>query len=192
MKALTLRKPITLTTTAMTSGTFTARLARSQRLHVLRIAGVAAAGWDRVERDVAAGFYLKRGLDVEATTFPDAAAAVTALAGGLADVALLDIETAIRARARGTPVQFLTITGGMDYGYVALAPVIDAKAYAMERFARGLRERTDALFVGALDLQAVIDRQAAEKRIETAFPAEDMVSRVAVMSGVRYAARPSN
>jgi hypothetical protein len=56
-----------------------------------------------------------------------AAAAVGALTDGVADVALTDTLSAVQACARKIPVQFLAMTGGMDYGYVALASVIDAK-----------------------------------------------------------------
>jgi ABC-type amino acid transport substrate-binding protein len=185
MKALTLRKPITMTTTALTSGTFAARIARSQRLHVLRVAGAATAGWERIDRDAKAGLFKTFGLDVQTTLLPDAAAAIAALSNGVADVALTDTLTAVQACARNVPVQFVAITGAMDAGYVALAPAIDAKAYAMARFARALRENTAARYVDAGELQALIDRFGAEKLIESAFPAQQLISRVAIMSGVR-------
>jgi hypothetical protein len=185
MKALTLRKPITMTTTALTSGTFAARIARSQRLHALRVAGLATAGWESVDHYVNAGLFKTYGLDVQTTMLPDAAAAAAALSDGVADVALTDILTAVQARARKLSVQFVAVTGGMDYGFVALAPVIDAKGYAMARFARALRENTDASYVDSRDLQALIDRLAAEKLVDKAFPAQELISRVAIMSGVR-------
>jgi hypothetical protein len=185
MKALTLRKPITMTTTALTSGTFAARIARSQRLHVLRVAGLAMDGWASVDHYVEAGLFKTYGLDVQATMLPDAAAVAAALSGGAADVVLTDTLTAVQACARKIPVQFVAVTGGMDYGYVALASVIDAKAYPMARFARALRENTDASYVDSRDLQALIDRFATEKLVDKAFPAQELISRVAIMSGTR-------
>jgi hypothetical protein len=185
MKALTLRKPITMTTTALTSGTFAARIARSQRLHVLRVAGLATAGWVSVDHYVKAGLFKTYGLDVQTMMLPDAAAAAAALSDGVADVALTDILTAVQARARKIPVQFIAVTGGMDYGYIAHASVIDANAYPMARFARALREHSDASYVDSRDLQALIDRFATEKLVDEAFPAQELISRVAIMSGTR-------
>jgi hypothetical protein len=185
MKALTLRKPITMTTTALTSGTFAARIARSQRLHVLRVAGLAMAGWECVDHYVEAGIFKTYGLDVRTTMLPDAAAGIAALSDGVVDVALTDTLTAVQACARKAPVQFVAITGGMDYGYVALAPAIGTKGYPMMRFARALRENTDASYVDSRDLQALIDRFAAEKVLDKAFPAQELISRVATMFGTR-------
>ena len=176
MKALTLRKPLTMTTTALTSGTFAARIARSQRLHVLRVAGLATAGWESVDHYVKAGLFKTYGLDVQTTMLPGAAAAVGALTDGVADVALTDTLSAVQACARKIPVQFLAMTGGMDYGYVALASVIDAKGYPMMRFARALRENTDASYVDSRDLQALIDRFATEKLVDEAFPAQELTA----------------
>jgi hypothetical protein len=185
MKALTLRKPTTMTTTALTSGTFAARIARSQRLHPLRVAGFATAGWESLDRCVNAGLFKTYGLDVETTLLPNAAAVAAALSDGVADVGLVDILTAVQACARKIPVQFLAMTGAMDYGFVALASVIDAKGYPMMRFARALRENTDAIYVDAGDLQALIDWFAVEKLVDDAFPAQELVGRVAIMSGTR-------
>jgi hypothetical protein len=185
MKALTLRKPITMTTTALTTGTFAARIARSQRLHALRVAGFATAGWESLDHYVKAGLFKTYGLDVETTMFSDAAAVVAALSDGVADVALTDTLTAVQACARKIPVQFVAISGGMDYGYLALASVVEAKGYPMTRFARALRENTDASYVDSRDLQALIDRFAAEKLVDEVFPAQELISRVATMSGTR-------
>jgi ABC-type phosphate/phosphonate transport system substrate-binding protein len=185
MKALTIRKPIALTTTSMCSGTFAARIARSQRQHVLRVAGVATAGWENVGQAVNAGLFKAYGVDVQTTILPDAAAAVDALTGGVADVAWTDTLTAVRAGARNIPVQFVAITAGLDAGYVALASAIDANAYAMARFARALRDNSYATYVDPRDLQARIDRFASEQLIDRSFPAQAQISRVAVMSGTR-------
>jgi hypothetical protein len=185
MKALSLRKPITMTTTALTSGTFAARIARSQRLHALRVAGVATAGWESVGHSVEAGLFKTYGLDVQTTLLPGAPAGLAALSDGTADVALVDTLAAIQACARKIPVQFVAITGGMDYAYVALAPVIVAKGYPMARFARALRENTDASYVDVSDLQVLIDRFAAEKLIDSGFPTQELISHVAIMSGTR-------
>jgi hypothetical protein len=183
MKALTLRKPITMTTTALTTGTFAARIARSQRLYALRLAGIATAGWEGVDRLVDAGVFKAYALDVQMTMFPDAEAAVAALSDGIADIAFIDILTVVQAFARKIPVQFVAMTAGLDFGYVALGPVIDAKDYPMKRFARALRDSTDASYVESRDLQAIIDRFAAEKLVDAAFPAQELISRVAIMSG---------
>jgi hypothetical protein len=185
MEALTARKPITLTTTAMCSGTFAARIARSQRLRELRITGSESSGWGRPGNYVEASRLKAYGLDVRATISPDAEAAIAALSDGLADVAFTDSLTAVRARARNIPVQFITIIGGMENGYVALASVIDAKGYAMARLARALRENIGANYVDARALQALIDRFAAEKLVERAVTAGDLISSVAIMSGTK-------
>jgi hypothetical protein len=73
----------------------------------------------------------------------------------------------------------------MDFGYVGLAQVIDAKSYAMARFTRALRENAYADYVDARDLQIVVDRFAAEKLIDTPFSVQKQISRFAVMSGTR-------
>jgi ABC-type phosphate/phosphonate transport system substrate-binding protein len=185
MKALTIRKPISLTTTSMCSGTFAARIARAQRLHLLRIAVPAPAGWDNVAHAVHAGHFKTYGLDVEPALLPDAAAAVAALTAGVADVAYVDALTAVRARAHDVPLQFIAVAAGLDDGYVALAAAIEAKAYAMARFARALRESGAASYVEVGDLQSLIDRFASEQLIGEGFPAQDQISRVAVMSGTR-------
>jgi hypothetical protein len=185
MKALTIRKPISLTTTSMCSGTFAARIARAQRLHVLRLAVPATAGWEGVDHAVKAGHFKAYGVDVQTTLVPDAAAATAALTDGVADAAYIDALTAIRAGAQNIPLQFLAVTGAAEYGYVALAPVIDAKAYAMARFARALRDNSYASYVDALALQSLIDQSASEQLIERRFPAQQQISRVAVMSGTR-------
>jgi hypothetical protein len=185
MKALTSRKPIVLTTTSLCSGAFTARIARTQRLHVLRIAGFAMAGWERLEHDVKTGVFRAYGLEVEATTLPGAADAAAALSDGMADLAFTDTLTALRAYVRQIPLQFIAIRDGMDFGYVGLPPVIDAKHYAMARFARALREHGYAGYVDSRDLQVVVDKFAAEKLIDKPFSAQDQISRFAVMSGTR-------
>jgi hypothetical protein len=185
MEALTARKPITLTTTAMCSGTFAARIARSQRLRELRITGSEASGWGRAGHSVEASRLKMYGLDVRATLLPDAEAAIAALSDGLADVAFTDTLTAVRARARKIPVQFVAIIGGMEYGYVALASAIDAKGYAMARLARALRENIDASYVNSRALQALIDRFTAEKLVEKPVAADELISRVAMMSGTK-------
>jgi len=185
MNALTTRKPIALTTTAMCSGPFTARIARTQHLHDLRVAGVATAGWRSLGHRVKAGLFKRYGLDVQPESLPDSAAATAALTDGVADVVYTDILMAIQACAHMAALQFVAITPAMDYAYVALAPVIDAKSYAITRFARALRENTTASYVDARELQALIDRFAAEQLIDTAFSAEERISRVAVLSGTR-------
>jgi hypothetical protein len=185
MKALTTRKPISLTTTALTSGTFAARIARAQRLHVLRIAGFALAGWEKLDHDVEAGLFKTYGLDVQATTLANAAEAVAAVSDDIADVAFTDTLTAVRAYSEKSPMQFLAIRDGIDFGYVGLAQVIDAKKYAMARFTRALRNNAYAHYVDSHDLQLVIDRFAAEKLIDQPFSAEEQISRFAVISGTR-------
>jgi hypothetical protein len=185
MKALTTRRPIVLTTTSLCSGAFTARIARTQRLHVLRIAGFAMAGWERLDHDVKVGFFRAYGLDVQATTMPGAAEAAAAISDEIADVAFIDTLTAVRAHARQIPLQFIAIRDGMDFGYVGLPQVIDAKHYAMARFTRALRENAYAGYVDSGDLQIVVDKFAAEKLIDKPFSAEEQISRFAVMSGTR-------
>ena len=64
-------------------------------------------------------------------------------------------------------------------------PAIDAKAYAMARFSRALRDSTAAHYVDANALQSRIDRYAADALIVNAFSASEQISRVAVMSGTR-------
>ena len=152
---------------------------------MLRVAGLVSASWKSVERDVQAGVFQSRGLDVQLSTLPDAAAALAALADGRADVALVDIRTTVRAYARTLPVQFLAITADAEYGYVAFASTIEATRYAMARFARVLRANTGAGYVDARDLQARIDRLASEASIAEPFAAEELISSVAIMSGVR-------
>jgi hypothetical protein len=185
MKALTTRRPIVLTTTSLCSGAFTARIARTQRLHGLRIAGFAMAGWERLQHDVEAGLFRGYGLDVQAMTLPGAAEAAAAISDGIADVAFTNTLTAVRAYAQQIPMQFIAIRDGMDFGYVALPPVIDAKHYAMARFARALRENAYAGYVDSRDLQVVVDKFAAEKLIDKPFSAQEQISRFAVMSGTR-------
>jgi hypothetical protein len=185
MKALTTRKPIALTTTSLCSGAFTARIARTQRLHVLRIAGFAMAGWERLDHDVKAGLFKAYGLDVQSATLPSAAEATAAVSDDLADVAFTDTLTAVRAYSHQIPLQFIAIRDGMDFGYVGLPQVIDAKHYAMARFTRGLRENAYAGYVDSRDLQLVVDKFAAEKLIEEPFSVQEQISRFAVMSGTR-------
>jgi hypothetical protein len=185
MQALTTRKPISLTTTSLCSGSFTARIARTQRLHVLRIAGFAMAGWERLDHDVKAGLFRAYGLDVQATTLPDAAAAAAAISDDIADVAFTDSLTAVRAHAQRIPMQFIAIRDGMDFGYVGLAPVIEAKHYAMARFTRALRDKAYAGYVDSHTLQMVVDKFAAEKLIDEPFSVQEQISRFAVMSGTR-------
>jgi hypothetical protein len=55
----------------------------------------------------------------------------------------------------------------------------------MTRFARALRKHAAAAYVDAHDLQALVDRLAAERAIDATFTAEEHVSRVAVLSGTR-------
>jgi len=185
MKALTTRKPIALTTTSLCSGTFAARIARTQRLHVLRVAGFAMAGWERLEGDVKAGRFKAYGLDVQATKMPNAEAAAAAISDDVADVAFTDTLTAIRAHARNIPLQFIAIREGLDFGYVGLEAVIDAKHYAVARFTRALREMAYADYVDARELQMVVDGFAAEKLIAEPFPVQENISRLAVISGTR-------
>jgi hypothetical protein len=185
MKALTMRKPLALTTTSLCSGAFTARIARTQRLHVLRVAGFAMAGWERLDHDIKAGRFKTYGLDVQATTLSTAAEAVAAISDEIADVALTDTLTAVRAYAQKIPMQFIAIRDGMDFGYVGLAQVIDAKHYAMARFTRALRENAYAGYVDSRELQMVVDRFAAEKLIDKPFSVQKQISRFAVMSGTR-------
>jgi hypothetical protein len=185
MKALTTRRPIVLTTTSLCSGAFTARIARTQRLHELRITGFAMAGWERLDHDVKAGLFKAYGLDVQATTVQDAREAAAAISADLADVAFMDTLTAVRAHAEHIPVQFVAIRDGMDFGYVALSQVLEAKHYAMARFTRALREHAYASYVDPHDLQIVVDTFAAEKLIEGPFSAQEQISRFAVISGTR-------
>jgi hypothetical protein len=185
MKALTTRRPIVLTTTSLCSGAFTARIARTQRLHALRIAGFAIAGWERLDHDIKAGLFRTYGLDVQATTLPNAAETVAAISDDIADVAFTDTLTAVRASSRQIPMQFIAIREGMDFGYVALEHVIEAKHYAMARFTRALREKAYADYVDVRHLQMVVDRFAAEKLIDKPFSVQKQISRVAVVSGTR-------
>jgi hypothetical protein len=185
MKALTTTKPISLTTTSLCSGTFAARIARTQRLHVLRVAGFAMAGWERLDADIEAGRFKTYGLDVQATTFPNAAEAVAAVSDDLADVAFTDTLTAVQSYARKIPLQFIAIREGMDFGYVALEQVIDARHYAMARFTRALRDKAYADYVDVPYLQMVVDTFAAEKLIDEPFGVQQQISRVAVLSGTR-------
>jgi hypothetical protein len=185
MKALTTRRPIVLTTTSLCSGAFTARIARTQRLHVLRIAGFAMASWERLHHDVKAGLFKAYGLDVQATTFPGAADAAAAISDGTADVAFTDTLTAVRAYAQQIPMQFIAMRDGMDFGYVGLPQVIGPKHYAMARFTRGLRENAYAGYVDSRELQVVVDKFATEKLIDKPFSAEEQISRFAVISGTR-------
>ena len=185
MKALTTRRPIVLTTTSLCSGTFSARIARTQRLHVLRIAGFAMADWERLHHDVQAGRFKAYGLDVQSTTLPDAAATSAALSSNVADVAFMDTLTAVRAHARQNPIQFIALRDGLDFGYVALPPVIDAKHYAMARFTRALRENAYASYLDSRNLQLVVDTFAAEQLIDQPFPVQERISRFAVISGAR-------
>ena len=185
MKALTTRKPIALTTTSLCSGAFTARIARTQRLHVLRVAGSASPGWDGVERSVNADLFKKNGMDVQTTTFPDATAAAAALSEGSADIAFTDTVTAIQVCGRLFPMQLIAISSGLDYCYIGLAAAIAAKRYPMTRFARALRENAKANYVDASELQTLVDRLAAEKLIDTRFDVSEHISTVAVLSGTR-------
>ncbi len=185
MKALTTRKPISLTTTSMCSGPFAARIARSQRLRELRVAAVPGGTWERAAAAVDAGLFKTYGLDVRTTIVADGAAALAALSGGAADVAFADTVTAIRAHADHPSLQFVAIGAGTDEAYVALAAAIDAKRYAMSRFARALRANAFAGYADERELQALLDRLAAEKTIGATIPAHDLISRVAEMSGTR-------
>jgi hypothetical protein len=185
MKALTTRKPISLTTTSLCSGTFAARIARSQRLHVLRLAGFAMAGWERLDHDVKTGLFKEYGLDVQATTLHDAAAALAAVSDDVADVAFTDTLTAVRAYAQHIPTQFIAIRDGMDFGYVGLPQVLDAKHYAVARFTRALRENAYAGYVDSAELQTVVDTFAVENLIDKPFSAQEQISRFAVLSGTR-------
>jgi hypothetical protein len=185
MKALTSRRPIALTTTALCSGAFTARIAREQRMHVLRVAGFALASWERLDHDIKTGFFKTYGLDVHGTTFADAAEALAAVSDNVADVAFTDTLTAVQAYTREIPLQFLAIRDGMDFGYVGLPQVIDAKHYAMARFTRALRNSGYAHYVDPGDLQIAVDRFAAEKLIDKPFAAQEQISRFAVLSGTR-------
>jgi hypothetical protein len=185
MKALTTRRPIVLTTTSLCSGAFTARIARTQRLHALRIAGFAMAGWERLDLDIKAGLFRNYGLDVQATTLSNAAEAVAAISDGVADVAFTDTLTAARASAQQIPMQFIAIREGMDFSYVALEQVIDARHYAMARFTRALRDKAYADYVDERQLQMAVDRFAAEQLIDKPFSVQKQISGVAVMSGTR-------
>jgi hypothetical protein len=169
----------------LTSGTLATRIARSQQLRVLRVAGQPSEAWKSVERNVQAGAFQSSGLDVQTSSLPDATAALAALTEGLADVALLDIRTMVQARARMLPVQIIAVTGDAENGYAALVSTIQAKGYPMTRFARVLRSNTGAGYVDARDLQARIDRLASESVIDAPFPAQELISSVAIMSGVR-------
>ena len=183
MKALTARRPIVLTTTSLCSGAFTARIAREQRLHVLRLAGFAMAGWEKLSDDVDAGLFRGYGLDVRAATMPGTAEAAAAISAGAADVAFTDTSTAVRAFARQTPMRFIAMRDGMDFGYVALPPVLETKHYAIARFTRALRDRAYAGYVDAPNLQRIVDKLAAEQVIDVAFSAQEQISRFAVPSG---------
>jgi hypothetical protein len=185
MKALTTRKPLSLTTTSLCSGTFAARIARTQRLHVLRVAGFVMAGWERLDHDVKAGLFKAYGLDVRATTLPNAAEAAAAISDDIADVAFTDTLTAVRAYAQKIPMQFIAIRDGMDFGYVGLTQVIEAKHYAMARFTRALRENGYAGYVNSSNLQMVVDKFAAEKLIAEPLSVQEQISRFAVLSGTR-------
>ena len=185
MKALTTRRPIALTTTSLCSGAFTARIARTQRLHVLRVAGVATAGWGELGRDAGAGLFKAYGLEVAVVTLSDAAQAAAAIAGELADVALLDTLTAVRAHAENPAMEIVAMSDGMDAGYVGLSTVLDAKHYAVARFTRALRENGHARYVDLHDFQTIVDRYAAEKLIGTRVSVRELISRFAVMSGTR-------
>jgi hypothetical protein len=185
MKALTTRRPLMLTTTSLCSGAFTARIAKTQRLHVLRVAGFAMAGWERLYHDVNAGLFKAYGLEVQAVTLPDAAAAAAAISANVADVAFTDTLTAARAYARQNPIQFIALRDGLDFGYVALPPVIDAKHYAMARFTRALRENAYASYLDSRNLQLVVDTFAAEQLIDEPFSVQEQISRFAVISGTR-------
>lgn len=185
MRALTTRKPIALTTTSLCSGAFTARIARSQRLRELRVAGCTIGDWARVERDAQTGVFKRCGLDVQTATLPTAAAAVAALSDRLADVAYIDALSAVQACARTNSLQFIAMSSRMTYAYVAIAPVIDAKGYSLARFARALRDTADAVYVESRDLQALVDGFAAEALTDAVFSANDHISSIAVLSGTR-------
>ena len=185
MKALTVRKPIALTTTSLCSGAFTARIARTQRLHVLRVAGFAMAGWERLDHDAKAGLFKAYGLDVQTMTLPNAADATAAISDEIADVAFTDTLTAVRTYAETIPTQFIAIREGMDFGYVGLAHVIDAKSYAIARFTRALRENAYADYVNSHDLQIVVDKLAADRLIDKPVSIQEQISRFAVISGTR-------
>lgn len=185
MKALTTRKPISLNTTSLCSGTFAARIARSQRLHVLRVAGFALAGWERLGHDVTTNLFKTYGLDLRPMTLSGAAETVAALSQDVADVAFTDTLTAVRAHARHIPLQFIAMREGLDFGYVGLPNVIEAKHYATARFTRALRDNAYADYVDAAALQAVVDRFAAEKLIGESFSAQEQISRFALLSGTR-------
>ena len=185
MKALTTRKPIALTTTSLCSGAFTARIARSQRLHVLRIAGLATPSWKKLDHDVDAGLFKAYGLDVQAITLADAADAAGALSRDIADVAFTNTRTAVEAYAREILLQFIAIEKAMDFGYVGLAHVIEAKHYAISRFARALREHAYAGYVDSRALQTIVDRLTIEKLLDKPVSIENQISRFAVMSGTR-------
>jgi hypothetical protein len=185
MKALTTRKPIAMTTTSLCSGAFAARIARTQRLHILRIAVNATPVWERIGKRVNAGLFKSYGVDVQTTIVANAAAALTAVREDAADLAFVDTAMVIRECAAGADLQFVALIGEADDAFVALAPAIDARAYAMARFARALREHQFADYVDARDLQARFDRAAAEESIDRPFPAAAHISRVAMLSGTR-------
>ncbi len=185
MRALTTRRPIVLTTTSLCSGAFTARIAREQRLHVLRIAGFPMAGWEKLSCDIQAGRFREYGLDVQAATLSGAAEAVAAISEDTADVAFTDTLTAARAYAQRLPLQFVAMRDGMDFGYVGLPHVLEAKHYAIARFTRALRDNAYAGYVDRGDLQATVDRFAREKLIDSVPSAQELISRFAVISGTR-------
>lgn len=185
MKALTTRKPIALTTTSLCSGAFTARIARTQRLHVLRVAGFATPGWDAIGRDVYANRYKTYALDVQTALMTDAEAAAAALLDGSADVAFTGLRAAVAACAHDERVRFIAASADFADAYVALAPAIAAKPYAMARFARALRENAGACYVDARALQARIDQFALEHTVGATFDARERISDIAVLSGTR-------
>ena len=111
--------------------------------------------------------------------------ATAALSDGLADIAFVDSITALGASTGSVPLHFVAMSEGMVVGYVALAETIEAKHYAMARFARALRENGYAIYVDARQLQALAERFAAEKLIGAPVSVSDLISRFAVMSGTR-------
>ena len=161
MKALTTRRPISLTTTSLCSGTFAARIARSQRLHVLRIAGFAMAGWERLDRDVNAGFFKAYGLDVQAMTLSGAEEAVAALSDGIADVAFMDTLTAVRAHIENVAIQFIAIRDGMDFGYVGLR----RRSMRSTMRSRASRERCAKMPTRAMSTPAIFNWPSIDLRM---------------------------
>ena len=141
------------------------------------------AGWERLDHDVQAGRFRAYGLAVQAATFPDAAAAAASISDNVADVAFTDTLTAIQAYAQQIPMQFIAMRDGMDFGYVALPQVIEAKHYAMARFTRALRENAYASYLDSSNLQLAVDKFAAEKLIDKPFSVREQISRFAVISG---------